>query len=625
MKNADWLCSFWVKAAALLLAAALTLLAALSGTAILAATENGWWASRDPELFETDIVRSAAWRDLYNTRDTIEYFAAEGVGIDDALFSGVWTPNTDASNFRFAVVDQDYDEIWSNLDSDCYLLADMEAPLSGALSGGHVLGGIHRSLGAQDDVFWAYRAAEKLHGFYPHSIALLVGAALGLLLLVIYFARTAARRPGAEGFVPGWQEKIPFDLYLLIVGSGFALLFILLRDSELRYFELPVIVAAIALGLTAAAVLLLGMWTTLCARIKLGAWWRNTVLFFLCSLLWRVLRAIGRFCAAAVRAVPLIWRTGILCAAVSAWLLFAADQHAVFVMFLTLALLSAFALYVAWQLRRLQKAGQALAAGELDAKADTRGMLPDFRRHGENLNDISRGMSLAVEKQLKSERLKTELITNVSHDIKTPITSIINYVGLLQRDPTPEQREQYLEVLDRQSRKLKKLTEDLIEVSKASTGNLAVSLARTSMNELLLQALGEYNEKLDRAQLEAVLTLPERELFVMADGTLMWRVLDNLFSNACKYALPGTRFYVDAREADGTVRLLFRNVSREKLTASADELLERFVRGDSARGGEGSGLGLNIAKSLVELQGGTFALAVDGDLFKAEITFPSAP
>ncbi|MBQ5535841.1 MAG: sensor histidine kinase, partial [Oscillospiraceae bacterium] len=236
----------------------------------------------------------------------------------------------------------------------------------------------------------------------------------------------------------------------------------------------------------------------------------------------------------------------------------------------------------------------------------------------------SQGMGIAVEKQLKSERLKTELITNVSHDIKTPLTSIINYVDLLRRDHTPEQQEEYLSVLDRQSRKLKKLTEDLVEVSKASTGNLPVNASRRSISELLSQALGEYSEKLEGAQLEPVLSLPQHDLFACVDGTLMWRVLDNLFSNACKYAQSGTRLYIDAAERDGQVCLAFKNISRERLNIPADELLERFVRGDSARSTEGSGLGLNIARSLTELQGGTFSLSIDGDLFKVELMLPQA-
>ncbi len=292
--------------------------------------------------------------------------------------------------------------------------------------------------------------------------------------------------------------------------------------------------------------------------------------------------------------------------------------------FLEKLLLGGALLWLALVLRRLQRGGAALAAGDLRYQTDTRGMPGDFRRHGENLNSIAAGMEAAVARQMKSERMKTELITNVSHDIKTPLTSIINYIDLLKTAEDPAQRAEYLAVLDRQSHKLKKLTEDLIEVSKASTGNVEVTLSRHSVSELLRQAAGEYGERLDRAGLETVLTLPEAELFAGMDGKLMWRVLDNLLSNVCKYAQSGTRFYIDALRFNSAVVMRFKNISRNQLNVSAEELMERFVRGDSARSGDGSGLGLSIARSLTELQGGTFLLSVDGDLFKVELAFPSA-
>ena len=370
---------------------------------------------------------------------------------------------------------------------------------------------------------------------------------------------------------------------------------------------------------------------TLCARVKLGGWWRNTVTFRALGLclralkwVWRALCAVGRSLLGFARSLPLVWKT-VLAAGAFCSLAFVLAAARAFELLLLLLLLGfAAACAVSLQLRRLQAGGEALAAGDSGARVDTKRMFWDLRRHGENLNDISRGIRRAVDEQLRSERLKTELITNVSHDIKTPLTSIINYVDLLRRDHTPEQQEEYLSVLDRQSRKLKKLTEDLVEVSKASTGNLPVNASRRSISELLSQALGEYSEKLDAAQLEPVLSLPQHDLFACVDGTLMWRVLDNLFSNACKYAQSGTRLYIDAAERDGQVCLAFKNISRERLNIPADELLERFVRGDSARSTEGSGLGLNIARSLTELQGGTFSLSIDGDLFKVELMLPQA-
>ena len=226
---------------------------------------------------------------------------------------------------------------------------------------------------------------------------------------------------------------------------------------------------------------------------------------------------------------------------------------------------------------------------------------------------------------MKSERFKAELITNVSHDLKTPLTSIINYVNLLkttqQTDPTAQQ---YIEVLDRKSQRLKKLTEDLVEASKASTGVLSVNREKIGMGQLIDQALGEWEEKLAERNLTVVPSIPEGETWVYADGRHLWRVIDNLLSNCAKYAMEGTRVYLDLYRGKGQVQLSVKNISREPLNVPPERLMERFVRGDESRTTEGSGLGLSIARSLTELQGGEFRLTVDGDLFKAEVTLPRA-
>lgn len=482
--------------------------------------------------------------------------------------------------------------------------------------------------------YWTLRGMSFLYNLHFAAIPLLIVSVLLILFFVVYLACVAGRQPGSGEVKAGWQEKIPLDLYLLIVAIAGSTLAYFVDVASYQWDDEPFGWALVLLGIvTAAAALLLGTWMTLCARVKLGKWWRNTVTFWVLSLCWRfvkwcwrVLCAIGSGVRDLLRGIPLVWKTALVLGVMSlaefvAFLNSGMNEGNFWFWLLFRAILVAALLYAALQLKKLQAGGAALAAGDLDAKVDTSRMVWDFKRHGENLNDISRGIQLAVDEQLKSERLKTELITNVSHDIKTPLTSIINYVGLLQRDPGEEQTKEYLEVLDRQSKRLKKLTEDLVEMSKASTGNLPVNASRRSVNELLLQALGEYSERLDKAQLDAVLTLPDKEAFAWVDGTLLWRVLDNVFSNACKYALPGTRFYIDASESEGKIRLSFKNISRDRLNVPADELMERFVRGDSARGGEGSGLGLNIAKSLTELQGGTFAVSVDGDLFRVDIIF----
>jgi len=626
MKKAEWTKNFWVKAAAFLLAVALVPVICVNACAAICALEYGWW-TRPADLYQTDLVRSAVYRQMANARDYYEHFGTEL--IDEPYFT-----DPKYTNYRFALYDENNDKLFDNLSTDGVALG-ISSPLNYETELGRIDSGIAADMQAQDQIYWSVRLMEYMYGIYGSAVPILIVSALAVLFLVIYLARAAGRQPGREDVTALWQEKLPFDLYLGIVGGGLILLLYLCSEIFYDFVAgLPYNLMVYLACATAGAALLLAAWMTFCTRVKLGKWWRNTITFWVLSLCWRfakwcwrVLCAIGRGLRDLLRGIPLVWKTVALLAAICLYDLICAmfrrdtDVY-VFLWLLGKAILVAAVLYAALQLKKLQTVGEALAAGDFDAKVDTSRMVWDFKRHGENLNDISRGMQLAVDRQLKSERLKTELITNVSHDIKTPLTSIINYVGLLRRDPSEEQAKEYLEVLDRQSQRLKKLTEDLVEVSKASTGNMAVNASRRSLNELLVQAVGEYSERLDRAQLEAVLTLPDHELFAWVDGTLLWRVLDNVFSNACKYALPGTRFYIDATERAGQAQLSFKNISRDRLNVPADELMERFVRGDTSRGGEGSGLGLNIAKSLTELQGGAFELSVDGDLFRVDIKLP---
>jgi signal transduction histidine kinase len=250
-------------------------------------------------------------------------------------------------------------------------------------------------------------------------------------------------------------------------------------------------------------------------------------------------------------------------------------------------------------------------------------MVGDFKAQADDLMHIRDGLSRAVDERMKSERLRTELITNVSHDIKTPLTSIINYVDLLSREELPEgNATEYVEVLQRQSSRLNKLTDDLVEASKASTGNLPVALEQLDLVVLTDQIQGEYAEKLVEKKLELVVTKPDKPVYVQADPRHLWRVLDNLMTNILKYAMPGTRVYLNLESDNNRPTLCLRNISAEPLNVRPEELTERFVRGDSARSTEGSGLGLAIAESLCKLQNIELNLTVDGDLFKVSLLFP---
>ena len=236
------------------------------------------------------------------------------------------------------------------------------------------------------------------------------------------------------------------------------------------------------------------------------------------------------------------------------------------------------------------------------------------------VNDISGGFSNAIEQSLKSEKLKTELITNVSHDIKTPLTSIINYVDLLKKENIQDEKiKEYIEILDKKSQRLKKLTEDLVEASKASSGNVQLNIENIKIKELINQTIGEFRDKFEEKGLIIETNMPEKELSIKADNRYIYRIIENLFSNITKYALENSRVYIDVIEQNSRVKISIKNISKEKLNISADELMQRFVRGDKSRYTEGSGLGLSIAKSLTELQNGKFEIKIDGDLFKVDM------
>ena len=625
MKRNDWAGGFWAKAAAFLLAVVLVPVLLSYGTA-LAFSYSGELRGG---FYESSICSSAVYREMSHVYDSYHYYAENGQTEVLAKYDD-WYPADDRyTNVRFSIEDEAGTILFDN-----HRTGDI--PVTGwwgemAQDGVVFRSYIAADYPAQDNVYRARDFYYTMTRLAPHAAAVVIACAAAELFLFIFLARAAGRRPGREEAVAGWQEKLPFDLYaLLLLGGGGVLVVAAVESAEQRLDRFDPIALALLLAFAALAyALFLAFWTTLCTRVKLGRWWENTVCCWLLRLCRRVLRWCWRVLCRAwgalsgfVRGIPLVWRTAVGCCVIGVLLFALESNHAAGPLLLTLLVLSVAACLFSMQLRRLQKGGEALAAGDLTSQVDTSHMYFDLKRHGENLNAISRGMSIAVEQRLKSERLKTELITNVSHDIKTPLTSIVNYVDLLQSEHTPEQEREYLAVLDRQAHKLKKLTVDLVEMSKASTGNIPCHLARRSVRELIDQTVGEYAEKLSAARLEPVVTLPDEDLYCLCDGALMWRVLDNLLSNACKYACAGTRLYIAARREGETVAFSFKNISRDALNIDPDELMERFVRGDSSRTTEGSGLGLNIAKSLVELQKGTFSIAIDGDLFKVGFVLP---
>lgn len=478
-----------------------------------------------------------------------------------------------------------------------------------------------------------------------------------------------------KGFVivPRRPERIPLDIFFIalccIIGIAVGVPAIYIDNLNISYgiklaSMYPLMVMAVVM-IAACVALGIEFLMSCAVRFKLGKWWKNTLCFKICSWAWAIIRRAMRFIGrifdkifikifgkavsavfgqikAAVMSIGVQWKLTVAAAAAiilnfvlgyfSVW-----DGAALCIAVIFDIAVMLVVLIIGLMLRRIEKGGKALASGDLDAKIDTSKMYGNFKRHAENMNSISDGMAIAIDQRMRSERLKTELITNVSHDIKTPLTSIVNYIDLLSKEELEGKSAEYVEVLQRQSARLKKLTEDLVEASKAATGNINVDLRRIDIRETVNQAVGEYSEKLEKAELDIVVDAPDTPVMAEADGRLLWRVLDNLLSNVCKYSMHNTRVYITVSEqpnaarsvkggaattVGGKVKIEIKNISRDRLNMSAEDLIERFVRGDSSRTSatEGSGLGLNIAKSLTELQGGNFALTVDGDLFKAEIT-----
>ena len=504
--------------------------------------------------------------------------------------------------------------------------------------------------------------------------------ALGICLLVfaicaVYLCCAAGRKPGSDEVRASGLNCLSLDLYAVLSFAGIAGAIAII--SEVAYYRLNQnflfsCILAVAMAF-AACLIFVAFFFAFVAQIKTpgGYWWRNTLCGHMVRLwfrfaVWlqrtlfvRIFPILGKLlvwlwndvvlgffrlwqrfanwllrftrrCFRKLRHIihrflsllPITWQwllAGCIIIFIAALTLGSYNAGTVI---LGLILIIGIVLYVAHCFGVLSESTKRMSHGDLDVKVDDNLLVGCFKDFAGDLNNLADVAVVAAQKQLKSERMKTELITNVSHDIKTPLTSIINYVDLLQRPHSEEEQAQYLDVLDRQSQRLKKLIEDLMDMSKASTGNMVVEITSVDAVESVNQALGEFADKLSAARLTPMFRHPDTRVFMRADGRLVWRVLSNILSNAVKYAMPGTRLYVDLMELEGKVVISLKNISREELNMDAEELMERFVRGDDSRNTEGSGLGLNIAKSLMELQKGQLQLLVDGDLFKVTLIFP---
>ena len=501
------------------------------------------------------------------------------------------------------------------------------------------------SLPKEDEYALIYHQAEQLYDNRNVIPVVCCAGTVLAFLCFIFLLCSAGHKNGREGITPSAIHEIHLDVYTVVVAVGaftglyLAFGWIGMNPSMINLIVLMVLFAAEVIWCTL-------YFMELAIRLKMGKWWQNTILY-------RVFRFFGRFCKRVfrgivklIRGIPMVWRTALLCLAVCVveffglMLFYNNTDVLLFFWAIEKFILCGAITFVALMCKELQEGSEALADGDLNHKLDTSHMVLSFKEHGENLNRIGEGISAAVEQRMKSEHLKTELITNVSHDIKTPLTSIINYADLIGKEvsgdakdtgdgadtETAQEREQhiseYAEVLLRQSQKLKKLLDDLLEASKATTGNLEVHPEVCDVSVLLSQAVGEYEQRFSEKKLETIVKQPEETVKVMADGRHLWRVFDNLLNNIYKYAQAGSRVYLNVEHDGQNANIIFRNMSAYPLEMSPEELEERFTRGDRSRHMEGNGLGLSIAKSLTELQKGDMEIVTDGDLFKVVITLP---
>lgn len=458
---------------------------------------------------------------------------------------------------------------------------------------------------------------------------LLLSALVWLVSLGVLFV-SAGWKKGFDTVQIRRIDRIPFAIYtgitgLVVIGCGLICLY--MGDGLFRNARAEYCVAYFAIAFALAELIVYEYVISIIARIRTGKFWHYTLLRLLLNPFRRIKRELHEIRLALLANLSMtvkVTAVFLVVFFIEAFLLLCAgaDGGIIMVYLLWKVVEYGVLLKIVVQFRQIFDGGERIAKGDYSHPIHTEKMMYELRTHAENLNNVQTGVAAAVEEKMKSERFRTELITNVSHDIKTPLTSIINYVDLIKKEPIEsETMQEYIEVLDRQSNRLKKLIEDLMEASKASTGNLPVNPEVCDATVVLTQIVGEFSERAEKNQLEMVVECPQPPVEIYVDGRHLWRIIDNLMGNICKYAQPGTRVYVTLEKFHGMVIMTFRNISKDRLKMTSEELFGRFVRGDSSRNTEGHGLGLSIAKSLTELMHGNLAVQMDGDLFKVILSF----
>ncbi|HHT24532.1 MAG TPA: hypothetical protein GXZ76_03290 [Clostridiaceae bacterium] len=452
----------------------------------------------------------------------------------------------------------------------------------------------------------------------------------------VYHCISLGWQKGQENMQFSIIKKWPADLLLIPLTFLIAILFSIavyfsrvLAQNNLAVF--PRLQIFLSIVSTSIFIVIYTYLLLIVTQIKADTLIKSSFIYIFINFSIRIIKGFFNSLKSLLYLIPLLWREILIVVTyIAGNVLLITLLHNYFSVFLIIVLLIFNLVFLAICIRflrnyrKVRDAVLALAQGKLEHHLDETKMTPDFKELTRAVNNLNDGINKAIEEKTRSELFKTELITNVSHDIKTPLTSIIMYTDLLQRESiNNQQAEEYVKVLTRQANRLRNLIEDLIEASKISTGNIQVQLIPLDLKQMLQQAYAEYETRLEKIQLKLIMTYPEQSCMILADGKYFWRVLDNLFSNVVKYAQPDTRVYLDVLDnIPDTMRIRLRNVSAEPLNITAEQLLERFVQGDSSRSKDGSGIGLSIAGSLMVAQNGTIDIQIDGDLFTVELRIP---
>lgn len=628
--------SIAVKSTAFVLIVICSIITAVSAAIVIVNAEYQWY-SKTEESVQEDIYNEVASRahqlildELYTNYEGIESHIDAPLLRDEnssSDFGYKVTLLNDAFSFKFLndgkesnsrIVNKDFINSDDVLNYYEYMHGDTDIVIYlGEINEGSVPG----------ELYNIYRILDFAYGYSRAAVAAALLSIIVIAALVVFFFVSTGRKQEMSRVL----TNVPIELCLALSAGAITLLS-LLNIAVLEEFKLDLIILMIIVDAAAVASIIMALLIVIIIKVRHNNLWKSSICYKLYRGTVFIIKKSVYMCSSVIKSIPLVWKSALFVLVGIIINLFIIVQISAysgysggfwFIWFVGAVIVEGVSIYIAFCMRKLKEAGKSLADGDLEYEVDDKGLFLDFKEHAESLNSISKGMSKAVEEKMRSERFKTELITNVSHDIKTPLTSIINYVDLISAEEIEDEKiKGYIEVLERQTQRLKKLTDDLVEASKAASGTVKIDLMPCRPAVLMAQAVGEYDGKIKEKELEFIIGTFNDDIEILADGRCMWRIFDNILNNICKYSQPRTRVYQSIEKIGKKVIITYKNTSKYQLNISEDELMERFVRGDSSRHTEGSGLGLSIAKNLAELQGGSMRINIDGDLFKAILEFP---